>query len=207
MSRNLPPGHYWGITVQPRVVLDDNSTFIRSGGYVNPTYSYDGKNTGFEDQIRPGCLMGRMPDRTLVPLKRTQLTAEAVSTAVLTVCDSRFFKAGDTIDVGLETSLTIDSVDYSTDQITLTSAISASAEATVTGSGSLSGSATLVGINNDFVALKDTDGVWRTKQIGRLIEFGKFNSAMILGDLLAARNAGAAATNSNIFPFNLPATL
>ena len=107
----------------------------------------------------------------------------------LVVDDARAFKVGDTITVGGDTGLAISAINYSTNTLTIPS--TAVADNDVVFCDSLAGSEIARGVLNEFVPLKDEDGVARDKLAAHIVIAGYANPNNVLGDLasvLAATN-------------------
>ena len=185
MTSNLP-GQRTGLSNTPRNVLYSDKGVIYGQGVVNAALAYDGSNTGYEGELRAGTPLGQITATKLwVPCKRTTVTSGGGATSAnVPVVDARAFRAGDTISVGADTGLTVASVNYSTNTITVGSSFTfANSEAVV----AEDGSQTCRGILNEFVKLRDEDAVWRNKPFGMLILAGLVNHSQFLGDLAAIR--------------------
>ncbi len=151
---------------------------------IDATYAYDGSNTGYERTLRPGTIMARITATKLwVPCKRTQTNAGATS-AEVTVDNAAFFKAGDKISVGADTNLTISSVDYGTNTITLSGSITyADNEAVVGSEAVLAGSEIARGVLDEEVDLyDDATRDYLDKASGRLLVEGHVVKSQLLGD-------------------------
>jgi len=162
------------------------------GGRIDATYAIDGSNT-YTDEIREGTLMARITATSQwVPCKRTQVNDTGATAASFIVDNAAFFAAGDTITVGGDTGLTIDSVNYTTNTITLTGSITFADNDIVIASGALAGAETARGVLDEFVQLYDNNQ--RTtvdRYVGRILTSNaKLNTTMILGDLSACRASG-----------------
>ncbi len=159
---------------------------------IDASYAYDGSNTGFERTLRPGTIMARITATKLwVPCKRTQTNAGATSAAV-TVDNAAFFKAGDKISVGADTNLTISSVDYETNTITLSSSITYADNEAVIGSETvLAGSEIARGILDEEIDLYDpATRDYVDKATGRLLVEGQVIKSQLLGDYDAITASG-----------------
>lgn len=158
------------------------------GGIIDATYAYDGSNTDYETQLRPGCLMAQITSSKLwVPLKRSTLTDDVSTSATVPVTNAAFFKAGDTVTVGATAGKTIASVNYSTNVITLTSTVSASDGDTIKASGALAGAEIPRAILAEYVDLYDEETrTNRDSSTPDLCYLGTIRSAMVLGDLAEA---------------------
>jgi hypothetical protein len=185
MTNNLP-GQRTGFVNTPRDLLLSSKGVISGRGVIDSSKAYDGSNTLYEDQLRAGTPLGQITASKLwVPCKRTTVTASGGATSAdVPVVDARAFRAGDTISVGADTGLTISSVNYATNTITLGGSLTfANSEAVV----AEDGSQTCRGILNEFVKLRDEDAIWRDKPFSLLILAGLVDHSKILGDLAAIR--------------------
>lgn len=163
------------------------------GGRIDATYAIDGSNTGYTDELRPGWLMARITATSQwVPCKRTQVNDTGATAASFIVDNAAAFMAGDTITVGGDTGLTISSVNYTTNTITLTGSITFADNDIVIASGALAGAETARGILDEFVQLYDPDQRTNVdRYVGRIITSNaKINTTMVLGDLSACRASG-----------------
>lgn len=159
---------------------------------IDATYAYDGSNTGYERTLRPGTLMARITATKLwVPCKRTQTNAGATSAAV-TVDNAAFFKAGDKISVGADTNLTVSSVNYGTNTITLSGSITYADNEAVIGSETvLAGSEICRGVLDEEVDLYDErTRDYVDKASGRLLVEGQVVKTQLLGDYDAITASG-----------------
>lgn len=188
------PGQVTGQTYSPINVLFSTKGVIYGQGVVDATKAYDGSNTNYEDELRPGTPMGRITASKLwVPCKRTTVATGGGGTSQsIAVVDARAFRAGDTISVGADTGKTIASVNYASNTITISeSAFTfADGEAVIVADGSQ----TCLGILNEFMKLKDVhfDGLWRNKPFAQLVIAGEVDYSKILGDLTAIRGDASA---------------
>jgi len=184
---NPIPGQRTGITTTPRDVLLSYAGVRYGRGVIDNTNAYDGANTGHEDEMRPGLVMAQITATKLwVPVKRTTVTAGggATSTAV-PVVDARAFKVGDTVTVGANTAQSISAINYTTNTLTVPSITFANSA--VVFCDSLVGSELPRAILNEFVKLKDEDGVTRNKEFGKALLQGLVDNNLILADLAALR--------------------
>lgn len=181
------PGYRAGRTITERTCLYGKSDLVLYGrGVIDATYAYDGKNTSYEQEIRPGTPMGRITASGLWrPCPRTLVNMTGATTTALVVDDARAFKAGDVISVGSDTGITVTAIDYATNTLTIASTTVADNEAVVVADGSQ----TCRGFLNENINLKDPDGVARDKSFGQMIIFGLLDPNQILGDLAAIRAA------------------
>lgn len=182
---NSIPGQRTGISVTPRDVLM-NYDVVRFGrGTIDADKAYDGANTNHEDELRPGTILGQITASKLwVPCKRTAANGAGATVTALVVDDARAFKAGDSIKIAALSAQDIVSVNYATNTITLTSAVTWADGAAVV---AVDGSETARAILNEFVKLKDEDGVARNKMFGQAVICGLVYPSMLLGDAAAIR--------------------
>lgn len=186
---NPLPGTRTGRTITPRQILHSlNGVSYSARGVIDSTLAYDGKNTGYEYELRAGTIMGKITATNLwVPCRRTTVLTGtgSVTTAVLT--DSRHFKAGDKITIGTD-AVTIATIDYTTDTITWSGAVTiAVAEAVfATAAQHLAGAEIARCVLGEFIDLYDEqDRVVRNKSFGKGLTHGAVQSPMILGDKAA----------------------
>jgi hypothetical protein len=183
------PGQVTGQTYSPINVLSSAKGFVEGQGVIDASKAYDGANTNYEDELRPGTPMARITSSKLwVPCKRTSVATGGGATAqAIPVVNARAFRVGDVISVGADSGKTIASINYASNTITVSdSAFTfADGEAVIVADGSQ----TCLGILNEFVKLKDVhfDGLWRNKPFAHLILAGEVDYAQILGDLAAIR--------------------
>lgn len=180
------PGTDTGQTLTNRNCLASFDGVRHGRGVIDATYAYDGGNTGYERQIRPGTPMGRITASGLWrPCPRTTTTTTATTTTPVLV-DARAFKVGDVVSIGADTGLTITAIDYATNTITIASTAVAAGEAVVVADGSQ----TCRGILNEFIDLWD-DMIkdYVDKTFSEMIIGGYIDDDMVLGDLAAIRAA------------------
>lgn len=183
MGQGQQAGYRAGRTVTHRNVLRSPDHVLFTHGMIDSANAYDGKNTGYEKELRPGTPMGQITATKLwVPCRRTTTTTTGTVTAAVLV-DSRAFKVGDTISIGADTGITITAIDYGTDTITIASTTIAAGEAVVVADGSQTARCVL----NEHVNLYTPDRVLVNKSFGKGIYHGLVSSAGILGDLAAIR--------------------
>ena len=180
------PGTDTGQTLTNRNCLASFDNVRYGRGVIDATYAYDGGNTGYERQIRPGTPMGRITASGLWrPCPRTTTTSNGAVTA-LVVVDARAFKVGDVISVGSDTGITVTAINYATNTLTITSTTVATGEAVVVADGSQ----TCRGFLNEFVDLwDDTAQDYVDKSFSELVIGGYVDDDAILGDLAAIRAA------------------
>ena len=189
MSVSTPvPGQRTGIQTSPRTCLASLNGVIYGRGTIDATYAYDGANTSHEDELRPGTIMAQLTSGLWVPCKRTVVATGNTGTVTsVVVTDARAFKVGDVISIDSDTSITITAIDYTTN--TLTIASTALVDADVVKATTPAGSDVARGILDEFIKLKDEDGVARNKSTGRIILAGMVYHSMLLGDATAIRAA------------------
>lgn len=184
MSRT--PGTDTGQTLTNRNCLKSTKNLICGSGVIDATYAYDGGNTGYERQIRPGTPMGRITASGLWrPCPRTTTTTTGTVTAAVVV-DARAFKVGDVISIGSDTGITISAIDYTTNTLTIASTTIASGEAVVVADGSQ----TCRGFLNEFINLwDDVAQDYVDKTFSEMVIAGYLDEDQILGDIAAIRAA------------------
>lgn len=211
-----------GRTITPRNILKrTGDDFYLPGPNVldagTSTYrrSVDGKNTGYTNELRAGCIMAQITaSKKWVPCKRTTVEAggsgsgSGAGSTVIPVVDSRFFVVGETLTIpvtgGQTTPITrvISSIDYDNDLITVAGAAFQVNTGAVIYTSTLSdGSTSAAGCEIPRAILSQT--VWTTnledpidaaagtlydKPI-QLLYRGYVNVDYILGDYAAARDA------------------
>ncbi len=178
-------GYREGRTITERNCLYDSLGVRYGRGKLDATYAYDGKNTSYEYEIRPGTPLGRITASGLWrPCPRTLVHTSGTVTA-LVVDDARAFRVGDVITVGGDTTITVTAINYSTNTLTITSTTVVAGEAVFCEDGS----AVCRGILNENINLLDEDGVARDKSFGQMIVAGYVDPTQILGDYAAIRAA------------------
>lgn len=190
MSYSNPlPGQRTGIVTSPRDVLFSTQSVRYGRGVIDSSNAYDGANTSHEDEFRPGTILALVTaSKKWVPCKRTRVTSTggATSTA-LPVVDARAFKVGDTITVGSSTGIAITAINFATNVLTIAS--TTFANSAVVFCDSLPGSEIARGILNEFIKLKDEDGVARDKSFGQMVLMGLVDPSIVLGDLTSIKLA------------------
>ena len=178
-------GYREGRTITERDCLLDSKIVRYGRGKLDATYAYDGANTDYEYELRPGTPLGRITASGLWrACARTKTTTTGTVTSVV-VTDARAFKVGDVITIGGDTGITISAINYSTNTLTIASTTVASGDAVFCEDGS----ATCRGILNENINLKDEDGVARDKSFSQMVILGYVDPNQILGDLAAIRAA------------------
>lgn len=123
---NWTPGRSEGRTVTPRKVQSQAARDwqVRFPALLSGTHSYDGGHTSYEKYIRGGCTLAyNSTNGNWAPTKRTRANGAGAAVTALVVDNAVHFRAGDSITVGSNTAQAIVSIVYSTNTITLTSAI------------------------------------------------------------------------------------
>ncbi len=186
---NPLPGQRTGLSTTPRDVLYSDKGVRYGRGVIDSANSYDGAYTSYETAIRAGTLMARVTaTKKWVPCKRTQINQAGGTGTTWVVDDARAFKVGDVVTIGGDTGITITAINYGTK--TLTIASTTVADDDVVFCTSLAGSEIARGILNEFVNLKDEDGVNRDKTTGLIVIAGMVDPSQILGDYAACRASG-----------------
>lgn len=207
-----------GRTFTPRdVLISDKGVQYARGVVLDATYSYDGANTSYERELRPGVVLGRITSTGLwTPCKLTSIASgtsgsgSGASTTTFNVTDARHFQVGDIISVPTAAgrlTKTISAINYTTNVITVSVAIANSLITTVQSGISLSnciyphssdpaaGCEIPRAILNEFVDLLDhDDNTARDRTVSQAVIAGIVDDALIYGDLAAVR----AATDDNI---------
>lgn len=178
------PGLQSGTVFTPRQVLVNPEGAILIPGALDSAKGIDGGNTPTYD-IREGWLLGLITAaKQWVPLKRTTANGAGVASTSLIVANSHAFRAGDQVVVGVNPAQPIVSVNYTTQTITLTNAISWSNLDVVRGT---DGSQTARGILHSFARLRNQENTTDADQAAVIIVAGLVRTGLILGDLLEAR--------------------
>lgn len=183
------PGQRTGIVTAPRDVLFSPQTVRYGRGIVDAASAWDGAHSSHEDELRPGTILAQITaSKKWTPCKRTRVTPTGGATATaLPVVDARAFKVGETITVGASAGITITAINYATNVLTIASTTFASSA--VVFCDSLPGSEIARGILNEFIRLKDEDGVARDKTFGQLVIMGLVDPSIVLGDLASIKLA------------------
>lgn len=175
-------------TLQPRRTPRDpmftqDGKITYPGGIIMASTGVDGSNTGYTYEIRAGWLVGKITaSGKYVPCKRTKANGAGSTVADLVVDNAAAFAAGDTITVGSNTGCVIDSVNYSTNTITLTATKSWSDNDRVFAE---DGSATCRGVLDTFIKLKNENNTAAADRSADMIVAGLVNDDFVLGDLSA----------------------
>lgn len=193
-----------GRPINSRTVLrDDNCSKITV--FLDGTNSYDGSNTGYEKVIRAGAMVAKNGSTGLyVPVKITTVSespATSASINTFTVVNSAFFQVGDVIDVGVTTSRTITSVNYTTHSITVDGSAFNPSNTNVVKS-STSGCELAIGILLSEVELRDAENRNNKSKEVEIAVNGFVNSDLLLGDYTAA----AAQSGNKLSNFVLDST-
>lgn len=178
------PGVETGFQAQPREILLSTAGVITVPVVVDGDKSIDGDSPTETYDLRPGWLMGQVTASKLwTPCKRTRASSSGTS-ATVPVDDAAAFRAGDVISVGSDANLTIASVNYASNQITVGSSFTfASGEAVV----AQDGSQTARGILLDFVRLRNADNTDDLHKSATLLIAAFVDRDLVLGDLTAIR--------------------
>ncbi len=186
MSIQALPGVTSGRSVSPRRVTwqAGKDRIVQVPVLLDGTYSYDGGNTGYEKCIRGGNLLSyNSSNGTWQPVKRSKANAAGSSATALVVDNANNFRAGDSIIIGENAAVTISSIVYSTNTITIASAKTWKDNDAVT----VSGSATARGVLLDS-EVKLYDDWAPTTYINRTCQMaiaGTIDQDKLLGDYAA----------------------
>lgn len=204
---NHLPGQRTGYTATPRDIFlsGANRIFLPGGVVIDASYAYDGGNTNKTDEIRAGWLLAQITASKLwVPLKRTLVSSgtsgsgTGTGTTTVTVDNAAPFIAGETVSVPTQAgrvSRVIDSIDYTTNVITLTAAADnletgqALYTTSFADSVSAAGAETARAILTKTIRLLSADP-YNTTTYDKSAEAaiaGYVDEDMVLGDLAAAR--------------------
>lgn len=181
------PGARAGRRVTPRNILlhDKNLTYARAMNVSNAK-SRDGRNTGFEWELREGTIMGLITATTVwTPCRRTTLVGDQGAGATFTVVDTRAFLVGDVVTVDTTAGRTITAIDHAALTITVSGAnIDPGANAPLFAQ---DGSETARGILNEFLTFFDPDTLTYADQQcgGIIVGGGMVRDTDVLGDLAA----------------------
>lgn len=161
---------------------DEGIQLLPNGIIIDKDLAIDGSNTGYTKELRPGCIMARITSTgRYVPCKRTKVNATGATGATVVVDNAAFFNAGDTISVGSD-NVTIQSVDYTTNTITLTGSITYADNEDVIARGSLAGAETAVGILPVWRTLWNDDKTAYENTHASLEVAGYYFENMLIGD-------------------------
>lgn len=204
---NELPGQRTGYVATPRDIwLSSHARRWLPGGIViDASYAYDGGNTNKVDELRAGWLMAKLSSNGLwVPCKRTLVASgtsgsgTGTSQTTITVENAAAFKAGEVINVPLEggrVSRTISSINYTTNVITVTVAVTNLAVGQAIFTTTLDDSVADTGCGNALCIIDKTvrllsadpyNTTWYDKVCEAAIA-GYVDEDMVLGDLAAAR--------------------
>jgi hypothetical protein len=150
---------------------------------VGGAESYDGGNAQVKD-VRGGFFLGRVTATgKFRPCPRTRVNDSADTAAAFVVDDADSFKAGDEITVGDDTALTISSIDYTTNTITVGSSITfADNEPVFCEDGSAAPRGVL---RNDLLRLQNVDRTANVDNQGDMIVRGLLKYSSLKGDVAA----------------------
>jgi hypothetical protein len=191
------PGFEQGRTYQPREIFfsTQNQEFHPGGIILDNVKCSDGSNAPYQYEIRAGWWVGRY---TAVPTlfrlcTRTTAAAAGTTSTALTVVNAAAFVVGDSIKVGANTAQAVVAINYTTNVITLTTAITWNLGDAVIGQ---DGSQVAVGVLPEFSKLKNVDNTVAMNKSAKLAVGGELIYEMLLGDT-AAILADPAALLSN----------
>lgn len=181
-----------GRVVTTRKVLRNTDTKILIDG-VMASSAYDGgQASGYESYIRGGWILGQDSTTKRWSLcKQTRANGAGVTTATLIVDNAAAFKAGDNITVN-GVAKTIQSINYSTNTITLTATASWSDRDSVLGTGGVQIARGI--LLNDEVELYNYEKRTLVEKAITIVALGEVFDASLLGD---KATVFAAATNAN----------
>jgi hypothetical protein len=198
------PGYETGRTITPREIAfgSDNLEIFPGGVVINGTIGIDGANTNFTNEIRAGWALGRITSTgKYVPCKRSQVNGTSGSVTSIVVDNAAAFAVGDTITVGADTGKVITAINYGTNTITWSGAITVADNEEVFAE---DGSGTCRGFLYEFVKLRNADNTAAQDKTGDVVVGGSLNQAWLLGDIAAilAHAASVAALGGRIRIFN-----
>lgn len=204
------PGQRTGNTATPRVIKRGPGphTVLPGPVVIDATYAIDGANTNRTDELRAGCLMGKISSGLWVPLKLTRIatggsgSGSGKTSTLLPVDDARFFKVGDPIIVDTGTASTpnsgttgalhtsITAINYTTNILTLNDSVDDTGiGAKVTGRGAIAGSHICRGILLETVRLRSKQPYELATDLfdtqAQILVGGMVDRSQILGDLAA----------------------
>lgn len=185
---------------------------VPGGVGLDSAHCYDGANTSYEQELRAGTVLGKITSSgKWTPCKLTSLTGGDSGSGTshtatdLHVTDARHFQVGDIISVPTQNgrlTRTISAINYSTNVITVSVAITANLTTTVpngVGIGNCiypdptddaAGAGVPRAILNEFVDLIDhDDNTARDRGAAEVLVAAVVDNAMILGDIAAYRAA------------------
>ena len=205
----LPGQNDLGSWTPREIIWIPGDEIYAPGVILDSTNSIDGSNTGYTDELRPGCIMAQITaSRKFVPCKRTLANGAGTAATALIVDNAAFFIAGETLTIGATTGI-ISSVNYLTNTITLTAAKTWADNAIVytstlkDGTTSAAGVETALAVLSSFIKFNDRQGVAYDRVIGNdptrgLLIRGQLISAMLLGDVAAIQADTAAKVFAHI---------
>jgi hypothetical protein len=163
------------------------------GIVLDSTNGYDGGNTGFERELRPGWMLAQITaTKKFVPVKRTRANGAGSTATALIVDNAAAFRAGETLTVGANATCTISSINYTTNTITLAATKTWSDNAVVY-CDSLPGSETALLVLDGWAKLTLDDGTTLSDAIAgtdpnsRVLIEGYLIAAMLLGDVASVQ--------------------
>ena len=199
-----PPGQRTGLTTTPRNITRGPFEVLNGPTVIDATYAIGGANTNRTDELRAGCLMGRINSGLWVPLKLTNVASgfsgsgsgnDGIS---LNVDDARFFKVADQIEIQTSHDAgalayendVIAAIDYTNNMITLTTGVSNPADGSIVrGRGTTAGAGICRGVLANTVRLLSTEPYNTTEYDTQcqIIYSGLVDEDQILGDLTAVK--------------------
>ncbi len=184
------PGFGASQTSVPREVLYSSEGAITGPIVLDGSVGIDGRSPTQTYDLRAGWLLGRVTATgRFVPCKRTTVNNANGTGTSFVVTNSSAFRAGDVITVGSSSNLTISSVNYTSNSITVASSFTWTNGASVFAQ---DGSATCRGVLLDFARLRTPDNSASASKGASLLVQGLVRTDIILGDLTAIRGDTAA---------------
>lgn len=179
------PGLGAAQTSVPREVLYSSEGAITGPIVLDGTIGIDGRSPTQTFDVRAGWLLGRVTATgRFVPCKRTTVNNANGTGTSFVVANSSAFRAGDVITVGTSTNLTISSVNYTANSITVATSFTWTNGAAVFAQ---DGSAICRGVLLDFVRLRTPENLAPASKGASMLVQGLVRTDMILGDLSAIR--------------------
>lgn len=121
-----------------QILASEHLRFIQGGMTIDGTYVRDGQYETGKKIVKVGTRLAKITSSGLyAPVRASALaSAAAAADTTIEVDDATFYMAGDALSIG-GTAATIDSINYSTNVITLTAAVGADkvVDTTVLGTG------------------------------------------------------------------------
>lgn len=185
MTAQAIPGYAAGRSLTPRQIIrqegKDRATQI--SGVLDGTNGYDGANTSYEKELRAGWLLGRNSTTgKWAPVKRTKANGLGAATATLVVDNAAPFVVGDSVRVGSNAAVAINAIVYSTNTITLASALTWADNEPVHVA---NGFETARGILMEYTRLRNQDNSANADKTANILIDGFFDQDKVLGDVAA----------------------